>query len=1124
MTNNQEFIKQKIKEFVHKYYLNKLLRGALLFIIITLMVFITYTLLEYFSYFNTTVRSILFYSYLAVFAATFVFYVAIPLLKIFGIGKQLTATQIASIIGKHFPEIDDKLLNLFQLEAMKEAGDCKSAELLSAAIDTKIEKIKPFPFVKAINFQHTRKYAKWALIPVLLFVVIFSVRSEIFTQSTERIVNHDKFYVKPAPYSFTVQNKKLSTFQNEDFVLNVKVNGKETPNAVYIELGNRKYQMSKNDNIHFSYTFKNLQSDTKFHIYTDEVTTPEYTLSVLPKPVIVSFAMTLHYPAYLHKNDETIDNNGDATIPDGTQITWSFYTRNTDRLQFIINDEKESVKPEKGIFKISKIARCSFGYAVANNNQFCISTDTLKHNINIVPDQYPDISVISQADSVLPDRIYFKGTIHDDYGFSKVQFVYSKYDKDNNLLEANKVQNINVNSSLTVQDFYHYFDAGTLMLDPGQHIDYFFQVFDNDGVNGPKSARSTTETYRVMTEEEIDKQLENSNSQAKNDLQEMAQDSKDLLKEIDKLQQQMMQNKEMTWQDKKKLEELTQQYEELKKQIDEMKKSQDQQDMMEDKYKNIPENLIKKQKELEERFNNVLSDEIKEMYEKLQKMMDQLNEKNNKEDAKKAVQEVKQNTEELNKALDQQLELFKQLEFEKKYNDIIDKTKKLSEEQKALSKLSEQKAIDKEELLKKQQDIEKQYNELKKDLNDLEKLNQGLEDPNKLANTKDLQKQIEQDFKDSKDALSKNNRNKAAGSQQDAGEKMEEMADKMEDNMLDNEEENLEEDIESLRQILDNLVQISFNQEKNMERLRPLNQHSSQITDITRAQHNLRENMEMIADSLNALARRQSAVKPFINEEVGKINNYIDAAVASLNNGKVQNALAQQQYAMTSMNNLALMLAESMKEVKQKQSECKNCKNKKSGKGSCSNPGGKGKTKTARELQQQLNRQMEALKRSMEQGQKQGEKPNQQGNNGQSMSEQLAKLAAQQEAIRKMMQEYEDALKSQNGVGDKAVEQMIRDMEKTEKELVNRQITAETIKRQKNIETRMLESERAQMQREQDEKRESTEGRDIINPNPPKEWNVDKKTQQQTEMLKSIPANLNYYYKEKVNQYFYNIE
>lgn len=1117
MNSGIAYIHEKVREFVRKYYFNKLLRGALLFILITLLVFIAYAVLEYFSYFNSTVRTVLFFSYLALFAVTFVFYIAIPLAKIFGLGKQLTNEQIAEIIGKHFPEIDDKLLNVFQLEQMANSGDYKSIELLMAAIDTKIDTIRPFPFTKAINFKRTAKYVKWALIPILLFVVICTTKSEVFTQSSERIIHYDQKYEKPAPYSFEIQESDLSTFQNEEFVLHVKVRGDETPKSVFIEVGNKTYQLSKKDNVNFSYTFKNLQANTPFHLFTDEVESQEFTLKVLPKPVIISFAMTLHYPAYLHKNDEVIENNGDVTVPDGTQVTWAFYTKNTKNLSFILPDKIETVTTDKDVYRISKTVRGSFEYKIANQNQYCASKDTLKHNINVVADQYPEIAVVSQKDSVLPDRIYFKGSIKDDYGFSRARFVYSKYDDEDNILESNKIVNIDINPNITVQDFYYYFDAGLLQLEPGYRVDYHFEVFDNDGVNGAKAARTSAETYRVKTQAEIDQELENGSNETKKELQEMIDESQDLLKDISKLEQQMLQNKELSWQDKKKLEELTQKYQELKQQIEEMKQAQDQQNMLEEKFKDIPENLLKKQQELEKRFQDVLSDEIKEMYEKLQNMMDQMNKK---EDVQKAMQDVKVNTEELNKSLDQQLELFKQLEFEKKYTDIIDKTKKLAEEQKMLSKETELKALKKEELLQKQQNIENQYNEIKKDLQELQKLNQELEDPNKLANTEKLQQQIEQDFKDSKDALNKGNKTKASGSQQDAGEKMEEMADEMEMNMLDNEEEDLAEDIESLRQILDNLVQISFNQEDNIKNLQPLSVGSSRLVGVVRAQHNIRENMQIVADSLDALARRQLAVQPFILDEVGKIDAYLASALSSLNDRKLKNAQSHQQFAMTSMNNLALMLAESMKEMKNQQSECKNCKNKKSGNGSCSNPGGKGKTKSARELQQQLNRQMEALQKSMQQGKQQG----QQGQNGQSMSEQLARMAAQQEAIRRMMQEYNDALKSQNGVGDKSIDQMIKDMEKTEKDLVNRVINQQTINRQKQIETRMLESERAQQQRDQEEKRESTEGRDIVNPNPPKAWNMDKKTQQQTEMLKSIPPNLNYYYKEKVNQYFYNIE
>jgi hypothetical protein len=116
---------------------------------VTLLTFIIYALLEYFAYFNTTVRAILFYSYLLLFGLTFVFYVVIPILKIMGLGKQISKEKVAAIVGKHFPEIDDKLLNILQLEHLMAAGNFKSL-ICSWRQLIPIEKIKPFfvrPFV-----------------------------------------------------------------------------------------------------------------------------------------------------------------------------------------------------------------------------------------------------------------------------------------------------------------------------------------------------------------------------------------------------------------------------------------------------------------------------------------------------------------------------------------------------------------------------------------------------------------------------------------------------------------------------------------------------------------------------------------------------------------------------------------------------------------------------------------------------------------------------------------------------------------------------------------------------------------------------------------------------------------
>lgn len=1116
-SSNQQILQDKIRQFVKKYYQNKLYKGIIFFVIIVLATFIAFSLFEFFSYSNTVVRSILFYAFILLCLVTAIAYIIIPICKINGLGKQLSNDEIAHIIGKHFSQIDDKLLNLFELQQQMDRGDYKSYELLSAAIDSKIESFKTYSFVQAVPISKTKKSARWALIPIVLFLLLFSIKSEIFTEPTKRIVHHTQVYEKPAPYAFEVKNKKLQAFQHDDFEVKVKVKGEEVPNEVYIRYGNRSFKCNKLSNTEFSYTFSNMQKNTDFQFITDEVESALYTVEVLPKPVTLGFVMELHYPAYLNKPDETIENVGNATVPEGTSIKWTFYTRNSENLFFFINDNEHLLTSENDNYIYKVVAKTSFTYSILNKNRYFTSKDTLTDEINVIQDMYPKISVESQRDSSYQDRIYFKGNINDDYGFSKLQFVYTKYDANGKQSGSAKTVDIKIQPTVTIQDFYYYFDPNTFSLDPGEKIDYYFQVFDNDGVNGHKCSKSSVSTFKVRTLDEINEDLEKSEKQTKSDFNDVLKESSQLMKDIDKLQQQMLQEKELSWQDKKKLEHLMEQYQELQKQINELKQQQQNQNNIENQYKDLNDDVIKKQKELQKRMDEILSDEMKEMIQKLQEMM---NNSANKDQLQKQMQKMKLNTQDINQTLDQQLQLYKQLEVEKKINEAIQDLRNLSSELQQNAKQTQNKNINKGQLEQKQNQIQQKFEQIQKDINEINQLNNQLEDPNKLQSTEQLQEDAKQQLQQSQSNLDKNNRQKSSQNQTKAAEDMDKIADQLEKDFNESELENVSEDIETLRQILDNLVKISFSQEEVMKSTQKVNARSASVSDLMTRQFRVKNNMKIIEDSLNALARRQTSVRPFIQTEVSKIQDYLLSSQTDLQDRKVSQASKNQQFVLTSMNNLALMLNESLKEMQKKKSECKSKCNK-SGNGSCSKPGGKGKSKktSARELQQQLNRQMEAMKKSMDQQAKQGQTGQQQ-----QMSEQFAKMAAQQEAIRKMLEDYNDAQKSENGVGDKSLEQLINDMKKTEKELVNRTITQQTIQRQQSITTRLLQSERADIEKEKDDERKSNEAKQVPNINPPKDWKFDAEHQQQDEMLRSVPANLNYYYKEKANNYFYNID
>jgi hypothetical protein len=1115
-SENQRILQDKLRQFVKKYYLNELYKGIIFFVLIVLSVFILLSLFEYFSYSNTTVRTVLFYSFIALFLANLVFYILIPVFKIGGLGKQLSKKEIADIIGKHFHEIDDKLLNLFELQNQMDAGDYKSYELLSAAIDSKIDSFKTYSFVQAVPVKKTKKFARWILIPVVIFLLLFSIKSELFTEPTKRIVHYTQEFEKPAPYSFEIINPKLTAFQHDDFTVNLRVNGDEVPNEVYIRYNNRSFKCNPISKTEYSYTFSNMQKNTDFQIVTDEVESSVYEITVLPKPVTLGFVMELHYPAYLHQPDDIVKNVSNITVPEGTRITWKFYTKNSDNLIFIINDNEKVYDSQEDSYQVNIVAKTSFTYSILNKNKYFTSKDTLTDEITVIKDMYPEIFVQSQQDSVFSDRYYFKGNIKDDYGFSGLQFVYTRYDENGNIVETNKTVNIPIKSEVTIQDFYYYFDASTFNLNPGEKIEYFFKVLDNDGVNGHKATKTQVSTYRVKTLEEINRDLSKSEEKTKADYNELIDESSKLMKDIEKMQAQLMQQKEMSWQDKKKLEKLMEQYQQLQQKLDEMKQDEKNKQMLENQYKDIDQDILNKQQELQKRMDQVLSDEMKEMIQKLQQMMNSAN----KDQVQKEMQKLKSNTEDINKTLDQQLQLYKQLEVEKKLNETVKGLRDLSEEQKQNADRTNDKNTNKQYLQDKQKQIENKFNQLKNDIKEIETLNKELEDPTEFKSTDQLQQNVQQQLNQSKSNLDKNNRSKSSQNQKQAAEDMEKIADQMEKDFNESELESITEDIETIRQILDNLVKISFDQEDALEQTKKTNARSAAVSDIMSKQFRVKSNMKIVEDSLSALARRQMAVKPFIQTEVTKIQDYLETAQNYLQDRNMAQTAKDQQFVLTSMNNLSLMLKESMKDMKKKQSECKGKCNK-SGNGSCSKPGGKGKSKktSARELQQQLNRQMQALQKSMQQG-KQG----QSSQASQQMSEQFAKMAAQQEAIRKMLEDYENALKSENGVGDKSLEQLINDMKKTEKELVNRTLTQQTIDRQQSITTRLLKSERADLEREKDEERKANEAKQTPRINPPKDWKFDDVKSQQNEMLRSVPANLNYYYKEKANNYFYNIE
>ena len=163
-------------------------------------------------------------------------------------------------------------------------------------------------------------------------------------------------------------------------------------------------------------------------------------------------------------------------------------------------------------------------------------------------------------------------------------------------------------------------------------------------------------------------------------------------------------------------------------------------------------------------------------------------------------------------------------------------------------------------------------------------------------------------------------------------------------------------------------------------------------------------------------------------------------------------------------------------------------------------------------MQKQLSEHLKQMKQQMEQG----EKNNMQGEN---LSKKLVEMMAKQELIRESLEELRNEMKDKDGLN--SLEKAIEEMEKTEKDIANNQITMESLLRQKEILTKLLEVEHAMREQGEDDKRESktaiSEYERILNETYEK---YEQEKLQQTELLKTKPLQINDYYKQKVDRYF----
>jgi hypothetical protein len=1055
----KNIIFDKLERFIKKFYTNELIKGIILFVGLGLLYFIVTLLIEYFLWLPTSGRTILFWLFVAVELFLLIRFIAFPLFKLFKLQHGINYQQASAIIGNHFTEVQDKLLNFLQL-----IDQNQTSELLAASIEQKASSLQPIPFSNAINFSKNKKFLPYTILPVLLLILFFVTgNSAVISSSFARVVNYKTKYAPLAPFEFVVLNTSLTSQQNTDFILQVKTKGSVIPENVVIQIGTEEYFLQNTKPGFFEYTFSKLSKDIVFSLQANGLDSKEYQIKVIDVPTITDFKMILNYPSYLGKKPETIQGSGNALVPEGTIIGWKINAVATDKILLKTVSQTIPFALKSNKFSITRKIVDQLNYEVITSNRKISEFEKLGYQISIIKDQFPVISVQTPPDSLKLKSKVLLGQISDDHGLSKLQVVF--YPKDNP--KAIRKANLSIKKQ-AVDQFIYSFPNG-LVIDKGVNYEYYFEVFDNDVVNNFKSTKSAVFIHYEFTDEQKeDQQLKEQNENI-NSLEKSLHNQDKQMAELDKLQKINKEKTNLDFKDQKKVEDF-------------IKRQKQQDEMMKEFTKKLSENLEefdpkKQDKEKEELLRRLeAAEKQSDKTEKLLKELEDLSKKLEKEELFDKADKLKQNAKNQQQNLEQLVELTKRFYVEKKAEQLADKLDKLSDKEEKLAN------SEKENTEQNQNEINQAFKDIQKELQDLDQENKELKDPLEIPYDKNEQEDVKKDLQKAADDLNKQQPKKAQPKQKSAAAKMKEMSQKMAQAMDSGEMEQMQEDAKLLRQILDNLLAFSFDQERLIKTTNTAQTRSLELNKVLKKQQDLKQQFKHVDDSLFAVSSRNPRITEIILKELSDVHYNLDKTLESLADNNISKGASHQQYTLTAANRLADFLSNVQSQMNMDMQ----------GQGQGKPKPGKGQG-SGMQLPDIIKKQ-EGLGEKMKDGMKPGDKPGEQPGDKPGEGKQKGKTgkgssgdensdgeggsegnAGKVLDILKEQRQLRDALQKaleKEGMMNQGMD-ALQQMKEIEKQLINKGFKNEVLQKMLNLKHELLKLEKAIQQQGEDTRRQS---------------------------------------------------
>lgn len=1067
----------------------------------------------------------------ALLAGVFVLGVVLPLLRHLGLLPGRDELQLARMVGRAHPEVGDRLLNLLQLS---EGNHSSSPEpFVDQAVRKLGEPIQDVDFGSIASWKPTLAWSRMAAIPALLVLVVLIAAPGPFLDATHRVTNPLSAFEKPAPYAIQVAPGDAELIVGEDLTVSIQVTGTAPEEAPLIErlvdgeMRSRFVNLTETEGGQLTHTWTNIRYPFRYRVTSPLVTTPWYEVLLTERPLIQQLNLRLDYPSYSRIPDQVLDANmGDVAALQGTrvQVTVALSGAETATADIVFDSGTRVALDVDG-------SRATGSFAIRQDDAYHIeltspsgieSIDPITYQVKRILDAPPSASLLSPgALTDLSEGMEVPVLVHitDDFGFTDMRLHYRLSDSRFGAVSETF-------SSLDVRIPYAYQldqevpflwdvdDSTPLDPVPGDVIDYYVEVWDNDAIAGAKSAQTRVYQLRLPSLAERYEALDDAEDDTEKSIEDLLNEADEAREQFEELKEELLENPEAGFHEERLLEQLQEKQESLEESVDAI--SERMEELAQDMQQNdmVSEQTMDMFEELQDVVEEVRTPELMEALEQLQNALENMD-MNEMQDALEKFEFSKNMYQE---RLERTLDLFKQFRVQQDMEEIENRAEELAETEDQLAEetakldneQTEEASGDNEQPGERNEGLAEQQERAAEEMQALEeKMEEVLQRMEELDNmpSEDMQDLLEdtqdQEMSDqmneNAEQLRNNELQQAQQEQQEMSQQLNQMSSQMNEMQMSMQGAQMQMNIAAIRAALADILTLSENQERLRLHVMELATDSPLLRDAAQQQVELSEGLAVTSDSLQAIARDIPQMTRDVQQRAGDAMREMSESTGALTERAARRAAGHQRGAMSNLNELALLLSELLNQQM--------------------NGSGAGQSNQSMEQmmeqlqqmgqqQQQLNQQIQQLLNDM-----QGSRLTQ------DMMERLRQMGAQQEQIRnelRQMNRNRDARNRLLGDLNRVADQMMETIE----ELQQNRVSRRTVQRQQQILTRLLEASRSLEQRGKDDKREGRSAEEVMRESPAALPLSEQLERMRRDLIRALESGYSSDYEGLIRRYF----